>query len=320
MNKLEQRLNRVDLNLLVALNVIFKELNITKAAEALFVTQPAMSKILKKLRLLFDDPLFYRTSAGMRPTAKAIEIRENLPNILTQIDSLLTTRKFNPDTCSRTFSISIPSVLCHSVLLPFIEKLRSIAPNIKITDCPSEAEPLGSLERGKYDFAIHVVKPQNSSINYTMLGKIKPHVYARKAHPLANLPAANKLADLAKYQFIDYQVGISDSKSFEYPTEKLERILKFKPSVSYRSSHLSLITEILSQDDYLFISPSFMGIDSNFTNKFVSVFELNIPPEHLYELLLLEGPHVAHGAAEQWIKQELINTIKTNSTIGSLNV
>ena len=61
-------LQRVDLNLLVHLDVLLREKNVTRASEQLGITQPAMSNILRRLRKLFNDPLLIRSSEGMTPT------------------------------------------------------------------------------------------------------------------------------------------------------------------------------------------------------------------------------------------------------------
>lgn len=71
-------LARIDLNLLVALQVLLEERNVSKAAERLFITQSAMSKTLGRLRELFDDPLFTRSSHGMVPTPRALDIQKKL--------------------------------------------------------------------------------------------------------------------------------------------------------------------------------------------------------------------------------------------------
>ena len=68
-------LNRIDLNLLVYLDVLLRERNVTQAANHLGLSQPAMSNGLRRLRDLFNDPLLVRTSDGMSPTARALELR-----------------------------------------------------------------------------------------------------------------------------------------------------------------------------------------------------------------------------------------------------
>ncbi len=67
-------LRRVDLNLLIVFETLMHERSVTRAAEKLFLGQPAISAALARLRDLFDDPLFLRTGRSMEPTARAQEI------------------------------------------------------------------------------------------------------------------------------------------------------------------------------------------------------------------------------------------------------
>ncbi len=76
------KLQQVDLNLLVNLDVLLREKNVTRAAEQLGITQPAMSNILRRLRKLFGDPLLVRSSEGMTPTEYAQELQPRVREIL----------------------------------------------------------------------------------------------------------------------------------------------------------------------------------------------------------------------------------------------
>ncbi len=75
-------ISRVDLNLLVYFDVLLRELNVTRAADQLGISQPAMSNGLKRLRVLFDDPLLIRTSKGMTPTERASELKPVIRELL----------------------------------------------------------------------------------------------------------------------------------------------------------------------------------------------------------------------------------------------
>ena len=72
------RLARIDLNLLVALHILLQEGSVSRAAERLNITQPAMSKTLGRLRETFDDPLFVRSKRGIQPTPRAISLAGEL--------------------------------------------------------------------------------------------------------------------------------------------------------------------------------------------------------------------------------------------------
>ena len=83
------RLARIDLNLLVALHILLQEGSVSRAADKLSITQPAMSKTLGRLRETFDDPLFVRSKRGIQPTPRALGLAGELKSVLGQIDGLL---------------------------------------------------------------------------------------------------------------------------------------------------------------------------------------------------------------------------------------
>lgn len=90
-------LQRVDLNLLVHLDVLLREKNVTRASEQLGITQPAMSNILRRLRKLFNDPLLVRSSEGMTPTERALELQPRIRELLSDLTQLLEPRtEFRP--------------------------------------------------------------------------------------------------------------------------------------------------------------------------------------------------------------------------------
>ena len=114
---ISRQLIRMDLNLLVALQILMEERNLTRAAERLSVSQPALSKTLQKLRESFDDELFSLTTHGLIPTPKAEALSAGLPSALIALDKLLEDEEFDPGTYEGAFRIAI-SPLFAEVLLP----------------------------------------------------------------------------------------------------------------------------------------------------------------------------------------------------------
>ena len=86
-------LDRVDLNLLVYLDALLREKNVTRAADHLGISQPALSNSLRRLRKLFDDPLLVRTSEGMTPTERALELQPDIREILASVDRAVQPRQ-----------------------------------------------------------------------------------------------------------------------------------------------------------------------------------------------------------------------------------
>ena len=101
-------LKETDLNLFIAFDVIYTEKNLTKAGQILGITQPAVSNALSRLRELFGDDLFIRTSKGMIPTPVANQIIKDVRSALSLIQNTISdTEKFDPSTAEMTFKISI---------------------------------------------------------------------------------------------------------------------------------------------------------------------------------------------------------------------
>jgi DNA-binding transcriptional LysR family regulator len=147
---------RVDLNLLVYLDVLLRERNVTKAASLLGISQPAMSNGLKRLRGLFDDPLLIRTSEGMTPTERAQELGPVIRQVLEKIDQAVQPRtEFNASSSKRVFRI-MASDYAESTLIPHVlAELRHLAPGISLDIMtPSDVSFL-DVEQGRVDMAIN---------------------------------------------------------------------------------------------------------------------------------------------------------------------
>ncbi|MBM7817490.1 LysR family transcriptional activator of mexEF-oprN operon [Brevibacterium paucivorans] len=101
-------LNQVDLNLLVVFQVLMQERNVTRAGYKLNLSQSAVSASLRRLRKLFDDPLFERTRGGMAPTSKALALSVNLsPSLNAIAKAILEDSEFEPWKSSKTFHLAM---------------------------------------------------------------------------------------------------------------------------------------------------------------------------------------------------------------------
>lgn len=146
----------LDLNLLVVFDAMLKHQNVTKAAEALRLSQPAMSAAVSRLRTLFDDPLFVRTGLGMEPTPKAESLKVSIQSIVETIETeILTTKNFDPTVSERTFTLVTPDIAEVNFLPKLLSELEQKSPNInlKTLAMPREAAA-NALESGNAEMAI----------------------------------------------------------------------------------------------------------------------------------------------------------------------
>ena len=151
-----KNLNQIDLNLLVYLEVLLRERNVTQAANQLGLSQPAMSNGLRRLRALFDDPLLVRTSEGMTPTERALELEPLVKEILLGVDrAMQPATEFAPGAAQMVVRI-MASDYAESTLFPAVlNELREHAPGITLDIMnPSDVSFL-DVERGKVDLVIN---------------------------------------------------------------------------------------------------------------------------------------------------------------------
>jgi DNA-binding transcriptional LysR family regulator len=148
--------DRFDLNLLIYLDVLLRERSVTKAAQHLGITQPAMSNGLKRLREVFSDPILVRTSDGMSATERAQQLQPLVRNILAEVDSAVQpTGAFEAEGSGRVFRIMV-SDYAESTLVPaIVKRLRQEAPGVILDFMTPSDVTYKDLEQGKVDMAIN---------------------------------------------------------------------------------------------------------------------------------------------------------------------
>ncbi|WP_438863621.1 LysR family transcriptional regulator [Neptunicella sp.] len=147
---------KIDLNLLVYFDVLIRERSVTKAAHQLSITQPAMSNGLKRLRDLFNDPVLVRTSEGMTPTQRALELQPVVRDVLSRLEAAIQPElDFDPASSDRTFRIMASDYAESTLLLAVIGQLNQLAPNIALDVITPSDVTFHDVEQGKVDMAIN---------------------------------------------------------------------------------------------------------------------------------------------------------------------
>ena len=182
---ISRKLIRTDLNLLVALQILLEERNVTRAAERLSVSQPALSKTLQKLRDAFDDELFTRTAHGLVPTPRAEELAQELPSLLEKIEHVLGNEGFDPMTFNGGFKLLLPPILSEALLPGLMAELSDIAPGVQIVTAEVAPNFQEQLKKGEADFAAFIASDTERDILAEPIATIAPRCYMRLAHPLA---------------------------------------------------------------------------------------------------------------------------------------
>lgn len=126
-------LRRFDLNLLVAFDALVGERSVTSAARRMGIGQPAMSNALARLRETFGDPLLIRTSSGMQPTGRALDLVEPVSRILAELrEEVLSVRAFRPETDARVFRIGVSDQAEVALMPELMRAMAAAAPNVHL--------------------------------------------------------------------------------------------------------------------------------------------------------------------------------------------
>jgi LysR family transcriptional regulator, nod-box dependent transcriptional activator len=146
------RFRGLDLNLLVALDALLSEANVTRAAERLRLSQPAASAALRRLRDWFDDPLLTSHGKAMMLTPYALRLRPQLSELLHSLEVFASQpAQFDPAHTQRRFRIAMSDYLATLALPPLSSLISERAPGIELEILPPDDNSNDLLERGELD-------------------------------------------------------------------------------------------------------------------------------------------------------------------------
>lgn len=149
------RFNKLDLNLLVALDALLSERSISRAAERMHLSQSAMSNALARLREYFGDELLVQVGRRMEPTSRAEGLAHAVRDVLVRVDATISTQPaFVPAESAREFRLLVSDYTLSTLMPHALAHIYDQAPNIRIALAPLVAYPQRVLERAEADLLI----------------------------------------------------------------------------------------------------------------------------------------------------------------------
>lgn len=244
-------LRSVDLNLLVALNALLTELHVTRAADKVGLSQPAMSNALSRLRHIFRDDLLVRTATGMQATERALELAEPVRQVLRQIERVLDSEpSFDPATSSRAFTLRLSDLLGLLLLPPLFKRLRHEAPNLDfdIVHMPP-ARTVEAIEKDEVDMAVSMGLSHATSIRSQPLMADRMVCVMRSGHPGATGPLT--IASFLEAKHLKVSMSPMDLR---FVDDVLSR-QGLARRVSLNVPHWLLVPHVLEQSELLSVMP-----------------------------------------------------------------
>lgn len=246
----ETDLRRVDLNLLVALDALLEERNVTRAAARLGMSQPAASRALGRLRALFSDALLVDGPGGYMLSARAEALRPALRQTLAGIGGMLEASPFEP--AAATGSVRLLMTDLHAaVLAPYLlARLASEAPALDLDILPPGPALMEALESDAADAVVGVIDEAPAGIRRRKLFEDRLVTLMRAGHP-----AAGRKLTLARYLALDHIV-VSITGTGAAPVDELLSAMGRSRRVRVRVPNFLAAVEIAAGSDLVMTLPA----------------------------------------------------------------
>jgi DNA-binding transcriptional LysR family regulator len=242
---------RLDLNLLVTLETLLVEGNVTRAAARLHLSQPAVSAQLNRLREVFDDPLLIPAQRGMTPTAKAMELLDPLRRSLDQVRATVVTHdNFDPSKFL-TVAIACTDYLQAALMKPLILELKRRAPGVRVAlrnlD-PTQLE--AQMSRGDVDLALMTPEAAPPGLRSRHLFDERYVLIGRRNHP--RLRRSITVAEFARLDHVIVSLG---GGTFVTPVDNALAALGHRRHVVLSAASFLFVLEIVAGSDFVALVP-----------------------------------------------------------------
>ncbi|MGS0826216.1 LysR family transcriptional regulator [Shewanella sp. 0m-8] len=290
-----ERLKNCDLNLLLALAVLLKEAHVSNAAKHLGLSQSAMSQILKRLRLMFADPLLLKSNNGMTLTNKAQAIALELTPLLDKTARLLEAEHFNPKTAQGRIRFIMNDITAQLIIAPLIELMSEQAPGIELEYISQNANGFQLLRRGQADVVIGFYDNVSTPIVSTAIGRAPWQMVTHKTTNQKNLHSDKDAIKLLRYQFQEHNQLHS--------IEALEDLNALDAAYTLTTNSLSALLYALQTNNTVTLLPHFaMRILPEDETK---NFDWLGSPINL-ELKVCWDRHQRAPELQQWFRRQII--------------
>ena len=244
----------IDLKLLAVIGELHRTRSVSQAAERLELSQSTISMSLAKLRKHFNDPLFVRTSSGMEPTPHATELICMLQKAESLLQSALEHHVvFDPQTSERIFCLQSTDIAQVTLLPKLMQRLRKIAPAIRINLGRISPDTPKMLESGDLDLAVGFILPMGAGFCQQRLFKERFVCAVRKDHP-----RIDKTLSVKQFES-ETHLAIATSGTGHGIVEKTLEAKKIRRNVGLTVPSFLGILSIMATSDYIVTLPEQLG-------------------------------------------------------------
>lgn len=287
-------LRQLDLNLLVTLDALLAEHNVTRAAERLHYSQPAVSVQLARLREAFGDPLLLPGPRGMRPTARADELRQPLRLALEALQRAVSpARPFDPAASTHTWRVAAADYGATTIVLPALPGLRAAAPGARLAILPLQPSRIArQAEQGEIDLAFHTGDGAPPGLHRQTLFAERYVLVGRAGHP-----RLKRRPTLAQFRGLDFVLVSTEGGGFHGIADEALARLGLTRRVVLSVPQFLYARSVVAGTDLVAMLPSRLVRDSRGLR--VCEAPLEVPG---YDMVMLWHERCHRDSAHQWLR------------------
>jgi DNA-binding transcriptional LysR family regulator len=295
-------LRQLDLNLLIALDVLITEASVTKAAERLNMSQSAMSHALKRLRIILKDDILIRTSREMEVTPYARQISDRVRRVLVEIQgTLLAKEAFNPSTTQETFRIAASDYVEATIGINLIQQITTQAPGIRIRINNLEKETvMDSLDENRLDLVINAHLPLKS-------WHVTENLYREEF--VCVFQGENSVTEISLTDYLARShILVSMKDDFQGVSDRILQSQQQSRRVIWSTPHFMTVPFLLANSDCIALLPYRMA------QQCAKAMNLKILPPPIpiegFTVSMVWHQRNTNNQAHQWLRQHIIAAVR----------
>jgi DNA-binding transcriptional LysR family regulator len=289
-------LKNLDLKVVAIIGDLCMSRSVSATAANLSIRQSTVSMALARLRKHFDDPLFVRTSAGMEPTPRGVELIETLKSAEFYLRKALEHRvAFDPASSDRVFRLCSTDIAQVTLLPTLLKRLQRISPSVSVTLCHMSDQTQTLLESGDLDLAVGFIQAKGPGFYGQRLFQDRFVCAFRTDHPRVG-------KSLTTNQFErEFHVAVSTSGTGHSIVEETLVANRIRRQIGLRVASFLGLGPILAATDLIAILPEQLGVYLAQSGK-LRLLELpvDIPPYFIHQIW---HERLMHDPASQWFRK-----------------
>lgn len=292
----------LDLNLLVAFDVLLEEGSVGGAADRLHLSQPAMSRTLGRLRRATGDQILVRSGRAMVPTPYAVRVRDEIHTLLQQVRDVLTpARELDLATLDQTFTLQCHDAITNALGPRLLAAVRGTAPGVRLRLLGEPTADTDALRAGLVDLEIGSSGSKTPDVRAETVGSSRLVVALRPAHPLAGAPVTLEGYAAAEHVTVSRRGRLADPIDTVLEDQGRRRTVVAAAPTSTAALHIARSTDTL-----VAVPGSICRADIEAAGLSTTAMPVELPP---VPVILLWHQRHDDDPAHTWLRLLVLDTL-----------